>query len=212
MIAAARSVLLALGLALLPATAAASAQIAGPSSVVGKFYDWYLAQHGDVDWYAPQRGHFDWRSALEHHTAKYYQARPFFHPALFELLDETYFKAIGDNTPAIDVSTEQDHDASHMSAFDPYSGAAVPAISYRIDAPWAGRVNVGGPGSGQLRDVTFVPLVLTLARTKSTSRVTVVVRKNGDSYQIYNIHYGAIPFYYAGEIVDLQRFLGAYNC
>jgi hypothetical protein len=156
-----RSAFLALGLVLLPVTAAASTQNAGPVGVVTRFYDWYLAQHGDVDWYAPQHGHVDWRWALEHHSAKYYQARPFFHPTLFKSLDETYFEGIGDNTPAIDVST----------------------------AP-----------------------TLTLAGAKSTSPVTVIVRKNGTSHQIYNIHYGAIPFYYAGEIMDLQRFLGAYNC
>jgi hypothetical protein len=209
---AARSAFLVLGLALLPATAMAGTQDTGATAVVAQFYDWYLAQHGDVDWYPPQKGHVDWRAAWEHHSPKYYRARPFFHPELFDLLDETYFKAIGDDAPPIDVSTTAAHDAAHMSGFDPFSGAASAATSYRLGSPWIGKVMVGMPGGPELRDVTFVPVTLAFAGAKPTSRVSVIVRKTGASYQIYNIHYGAIPFYYAGQIVDLQRFLGAYNC
>lgn len=207
-----RSAIFACALLLLPAAAEASTQSGGATAVVTKFYSWYLAQHGDVDWYAPQNGHVDWHAAMQHHTAKYFQAQPFFHPVLFDLLDETYLKAIGDNTPPIYVSTTPTHDQARMSSFDPYVGAASAAASYRVGSSWAGRVNVGGAGSGQLREVTFVPVTFAFAGTRSTTQVTVVVRENRGAFQIYNIHYGAIPFYYAGAISDLQHFLGAYNC
>ncbi len=57
-----------------------------------------------------------------------------------------------------------------------------------------------------------MPVTFTLAKSPSRTQITVLVRKNGGSYQIYDIHYPSIPFYYAGQITDLLHFLGAYNC
>jgi hypothetical protein len=189
-------------------TAAVDAKQPEATTVVTNFYDWYLAQHGNVNWYAPQHGHIDWNLALNHHTAKYFQARSFFHPILFGMLDDTYVKSIGDTTPPIDVSTTPSHDAENMSNFDPYVGASSPATSYRVGTPWASRVSV----AERLREVTFVPVTFAFAHTRSQTQVTLIVRKNGSSYQIYDIHYAPITFYYAGPITDLMHFLAAYNC
>lgn len=206
-----RSTILACGLILLATTAAAGAQNSGATIVVARFYDWYLAHHGDVDWYAPQRGRIDWELAMRHHTEKYFQVRPLFHPDLFGGLDQTYLKAIGDRTPVFYVQTTPANDVAKMSSFDPYVGASSPATSYQLGSPWVGQVNMGG-AEGQLRAVTLVPVTFGFANARSRTRLTVIVRKNGSSYQIYDIHYGPIQFYYAGAITDLLHFLGAYNC
>ena len=191
---------------------AARAADSGATLVVTHFYDWYLTEHGNVDWYAPQHGRINWDLALHHHTAKYFQAQRFFHPILFEALDDNYAKSIGDTGPPFYVSTTPAQSATNMSAFDPFAGASSPAASYRVGPSWTGQVSIGGAGPEYLRKVTLVPVSFTFAKTRSTGRVTVIVRKNGSSYQIYDIHYEPIPFYYAGRIDDLQRFLGAYNC
>ena len=191
---------------------AARAEDSGATVVVTQFYDWYLAHRGDVDWYAPQHGRINWDLALHHHTAKYFQARRFFHPILFEALDDNYVKSIGDATPPFYVSTTPEQSGAKMSGFDPFVGASSPATSYRVGPSWSGTVSIGGAGSEYLRAVTLVPVSFTFANAPSMSRVTVIVRKNGNSYQIYDIHYPSIPFYYAGQILDLMRFLAAYNC
>lgn len=193
-------------------TAAARAADSEATLVVTQFYNWYLAQHGNVDWYAPQHGRINWDLALHHHTAKYFQAQRFFHPALFGGLDDNYAKSIGDTTPPFYVSTTPEHTTTKMSAFDPFVGAASAATSYRIGPSWTGSAAIEGTGPEFLRPVTLVPVTFAFAGTESTSRITVIVRKNGSAYQIYDIHYGPIPFYYAGRIDDLQRFLSAYNC
>lgn len=200
------------GAILLATTAATNVRHSDAAIVVARFYDWYLAEHGNVDWYPPQNGPVDWNLAIHHHLKKYFQARPFFHPILFEELDQTYLKALGDTTPPIYVSTTPDQNVARMSGFDPFVGASSPATSYRVGTSWVGRVSIGGVAPEQLHDVTLVPVILTFAKTRSETQITVVVRKNGGSYQIYDIHYPSIPFYYAGQITGLLHFLGAYNC
>jgi hypothetical protein len=207
-----RSAVLVCGAILLATTAATNAQHSDATIVVTKFYNWYLAEHGNVDWYPPEKGAVDWDRAIHHHSKKYFEARAFFHPILFEDLDQTYLKAIEDTTPPIYVSTTPDHNTAKMSGFDPYVGASSPATSYRVGASWAGRAFIGGVAPEQLRNVTLVPVTFTLAKPPSSTQITVLVRKNGSSYQIYDIHYPSIPFYYAGQITDLLHFLGAYNC
>jgi hypothetical protein len=212
-IAVVRNTLLACGLTVLATTTTAGAKSSESTTAVANFYNWYLAQHGNVDWYAPQHGHVDWYLATHYHTVKYFQARQFFHPDLFEELDQTYLKSIGDTTPVFYVSTTPAEGAAKMSNFDPYVGASSPATSYRIGSSWAGRVGAGYRNGERLPvDVTFVPVTFTFANARSKTAVTVIVRKNGVAYQIYDIHYGSIPFYYAGAISDLTHFLGAYNC
>ena len=193
-----RSAILSFGFVLL-ATTAADANVSEAASVVTKFYSWYLAQHGNVGWYAPQHGQINWDLALKHHTAKYFQARTFFQPALFEGLDQTYLKSIGDATPPFYVSTMVNEDAAKMSSFDPYVGASLPATSFQV-------------GSARIGTTTSVPVTFTFLIKPSRTQVTLIVRENGSSYQIYDIHYGSIPFYYAGPITDLLQFLSKTNC
>jgi hypothetical protein len=181
-----------------------------PALVVSQFYHWYLAHHGNVDWYAPQQGKIDWNLALRHHTAKYFQAKRFLHPDLFEGLDDNYAKSIGEPAPFY-VSTMPEQSGARGSTFDPFVGASSPATSFRIGSPWSGKVSMGGAGPQYLRAVTLVPVSFTFA-DRSTRGVIVIVRKNGSRYQIYDVHYRALPFFYAGRIDDLQRFLRAYNC
>jgi hypothetical protein len=140
-----------------------------------------------------------------------FQVRPWFHPDLFEGLDQTYLKAIGDKAPVFYVQTTPDNAVAKLSSFDPYVGASSPATSYQLGPSWGGQVNMGGAG-GQLRAVTLVPVTFAFANTRLRTKLTVIVRKNGSSYQIYDIHYGPVHFYYAGAIADLLHFLGAYNC
>jgi hypothetical protein len=205
-----RSTILACSLIFLGSPAAAGTERSGATSVVAKFYTWYLALHGDVDWYAPQRGPVDWELAVRHHTGKFFRARPLFHPLLFDGLDQTYLKSIGDKTPAFYVQTAPDNNPAKMSRFDPYVGASAPATSYQVGSSWAGRVSMGN--AAQPLAVTLVPVTFTFANTRSATRLTVIVRKNGSSYQIYDIHYGPIRFYYSGAITDLLHFLEASNC
>ncbi len=194
-----RSAILSFGFVLL-ATTGTDANVSEATSVVTKFYSWYLAQHGDVDWYAPQHGQINWNLAFRHHAAKYFQARTFFHSALFEGLDQTYLKSIGDATPPFYVSTTSHEDAAaKMSSFDPYVGASLPATSFHV-------------GSARIGTTTSVPVTFTFSNKPSRTQVTLIVRENGSSYQIYDIHYGSIPFYYAGPITDLLQFLSKYNC
>ncbi|MGA8534641.1 MAG: hypothetical protein WB615_11075 [Candidatus Tumulicola sp.] len=206
-----RSTILACALILLATTAAADAKTSGATIVVTKFYDWYLAHRGNVDWYAPQHGHIDWELAMRHHTEKYFQVRPLFHPNLFEELDQTYLKGIGEKEPVFYVQTTPDNAVAKLSSFDPYVGAPSPATSYQLGPSWVGQVYMGGAG-GQLRAVTLVPVTFAFANTRLRTKVTVIVRMNGNSYQIYDIHYAPIQFYYSGAITDLLHFLGAYNC
>lgn len=207
-----RNAIFACGLSLFAATTAAGAASADATLTVKHFYDWYLTQHGNVDWYAAQRGSVNWGLALHHHTAKYFQAQRLLHPDLFEALDDTYIKGVGDAEPVFYVSTTPERQDSKMSSFDPFVGAATPAISYHVEDSWSGQVSIGGSGPNHLRAVTFVPVSFTFADDRPATRITAVVRRNGNSYQIYDIHYGPIPFYYAGRIDDLLRFLSAYNC
>ncbi|HEY1656243.1 MAG TPA: hypothetical protein VGF86_14150 [Candidatus Tumulicola sp.] len=194
-------------LILLATTGVAGAESSKATAAVTTFYNWYLAQHGNVDWYTRRRDDVDWYIVKHHHTEKYLQVRPMLHPILFGLLDETYFKAIGEKMP-IYVNTTPDQNIAKMSSFDPYVGASAPATSYRIGPSWGGNVSVGD----QVREVTLVSVDFAFADRRPKTRITLVVRKNGNSYQIYDIRYASIPFYYAGPIADLQRFLMDYNC
>lgn len=211
--AAVRKAIMACCLLLAVTTAATRAADSGATLVVTQYYDWYLAQRGNVDWYAPQHGKINWDLALHHHTAKYFQARRFFHPNLFEALDDNYAKSIGSTTPPLYVSTTPTQSGTKMSGFDPFDGASSPATSYSVGPSWSGQVSIGGAAPEPLRGVTLVPVSFTFANTRSTGRVIVIVRKNGSSYEIYDIHYGSTPFYYIGHrIDDLVRFLAAYSC
>jgi hypothetical protein len=109
----------------------------------------------------------------------------------------TYLKGIGDATPPFYVSTTPHEDAAKMSSFDPYVAASLPATSFQV-------------GSARIGTTTPVPVTLTFSNKPSRTQVTLTVRKNGSSYQIYDIHYGSIPFYYAGPITDLLQFLSKY--
>jgi hypothetical protein len=187
-----------LGCALvLAATATARATPADPqyaraTAVVAKFYDWYLTHHGQVE-------------------KRFHEAKALFDPELFDFIDETYYKNDDSKEPAMYVSTTSAQN-SKMASFDPYVNAAVPAISYTLGSPAAGHDVYVVRTIHPSKPLTFVPVTFGFAGTASTTRVEVMVVKNSSAYQIFDIHYIPVRFYYAGPISDLIDFLAAYNC
>jgi hypothetical protein len=174
-----------------PATDANS-QYAQATAVVSKFYSWYLAHHGQVE-------------------KRFHDVKALFDPELFEFIDETYYKNDDSKEPAMYVSTTSARN-SKMASLDPYVNAAVPAISYTLGSPAAGHDVYVVRTIHPSKPLTFVPVTFGFAGTASTTRVEVMVVKNASAYQIFDIHYIPVRFYYAGPISDLIDFLAAYNC
>ncbi len=168
-------------------------QTSGAAAVVAKFYGWYLLQHG--------------------HPEKHFgQVKTLFDPELYDELSGSYFKSEGEKYQFY-VSTTPDQNVNKMSNFDPYAGAASPATSFAVGSPAAGRRSVPRYGAeAAVREVVFVPVTLAFGGAHAKRSVTLLLLKNGGAFQIYDIRYGRIPFYYAQQITDLRTFLSAYNC
>ncbi len=175
------------------AAQAPAVQTSGAAAVVMKFYDWYLLQHG--------------------HSEKHFaQVKMLFDPELYDELSGSYFKSEGEKYQFY-VNTTPDQSINKMSNFDPYVGAATPATSFAVGTPAVAHLSVPRSGAeAQIREVTFVPVTFAFGVTHAKRSVTLLLLRNDGAFHIYDIRYGRIPFYYAGQISDLQTFLGAYNC
>lgn len=175
------------------AKAPPAAQTSGAAAVVVKFYNWYLLQHG-------------------HPESHFAQVKTLFDPELYDELSGSYFKSEGEKYQFY-VNTTPGQSIDKMSNFDPYVGAAAPATSFAVGFPAVGHLSVPRSGAEtQIREVTFVPVTFAFGGTHAKRSITLLLLRNGGAFQIYDIRYGRIPFYYAGQISDLQTFLSAYNC
>jgi hypothetical protein len=118
---------------------------------------------------------------------------------LYGEIDQTYYK---DDYKANDILVRNCTDIAVQCdvRYDFFSNARSPATSYKIGATRieGGQANV---------DVT-----LHLPNGEGDSHVTAVLQSVGGPYVISNLLFEARGYYYAGPIVDLNKFLGAYNC
>ena len=143
---------------------------------------------------------YDWY--LAHHgyvQRSWGQVRTLFDPQLYELVGTTYFEEGDGNEPFV-VSTcpSEDRPCKELP-WDPFSNSPSHATSYAIHS------------TRSATDQTEVDVTLRLTGGIE-SHVTVDLRRSEGGYVITNLRYAEPRYYYAGVIVDLVKFLGAYNC
>ena len=175
--------LIALPGALLPLPARAAE--GDPAKTVAAFYGWYVAHHGRVE-------------------KVWHEAKGLLDSELYDEIDGTYSK--DDYKPDDIVVSRCNHprpanDCTQAVPYDFFSNASVPATSYTIGTSYA--------YEGQ----AAVEVSLRFADAKlGASRVTVLLYGDGSRYMIGNLMFEPRGYFYAGPIVDLKKFLGAYNC
>jgi hypothetical protein len=164
--------------------AARGAEKTCPAKTVAAFYDWYLSHQGQV-------------------SKKLPEARRFLDADLYEGLEDAYFK--GDEyTGEISVSrcalNETPPNCKNVN-YDPFTNDSSPAASYAVGAIH----RAGGEAT--------VKVTLRLRGSAGlTSSVSAVLRDRGGRFVITNLLFEPRGYYYAGPIVDLVKFLDAYNC
>jgi hypothetical protein len=143
---------------------------------------------------------YDWY--LAHHgyiQRSWGQVKTLFDSQLYELVDETYFKEGNGNEPFMVSTCPSENRPCKELPWDPFSNSPSHATSYAI----------GSTRSGADQTEADVKLRLTGG---TESHVTVDLRRGESGYVITNLRYSQPRYYYTGAIVDLAKFLGAYNC
>jgi hypothetical protein len=178
------ALLIAAGTMLSTSSVSPGAEENSPAKTVAAFYDWYLTHHGQV-------------------SKKLSEARRFFSNDLYDELQDTYFK--GDEYSGNILVSRCAHDEVPPNCkdvrYDPFTNDSSPAISYSIGA------------THRQGDETTIEVTLRLSgSSRGESQVSAILHSQGDRFVITNLLFKPRGYYYAGPIVDLMKFLGAYNC
>ena len=157
---------------------------ASPAKTVAAFFDWYLMQHG--------------------HAGKHVaQARRFFDGDLYDGLEDSYYKGdeyTGDILVSLCAHGNTPPNCKDVH-YDPFTNDSSAAASYAIGA------------TGMQRDEATVAVTLRLSRdSRVETHVSAVLADEHGRFVISNLLFEPRGYYYAGPIVNLVKFLSAYNC
>ncbi len=144
-----------------------------------------------------------YRWYLAHHgrvETTWSDVRWLFDADLFEEIDQTYFKDDYRSNDIL-VSSCRETLTSCPASYDFFANARLPATSYAVGATTIEN------GEAVVRVTLRVP-----SERGGYSHASVVLHRAGDRYVIGNLLFEEPRYYYAGAIVDLVKFLGAYNC
>ncbi len=153
-----------------------------PAKTVDAFYGWYVAHHGRVEKV--------WK-----------EVEKLFDPELYDSIEQTYYK---DDYKSNDILVSPCRDwvpTCKEVSYDFFANARSPATAFTI-----GTTHIEGSQA-------TVSVTLQLSNgERRESHVSAILRNDGGRYVIYNLLFEERRYYYAGPIVDLRKFLGAYNC
>jgi hypothetical protein len=178
------ALLIAAGMMLGPPGVARAGEEAPPAKTVAGFFDWYLTQHGQAG----------------KHLA---QARRFFDGDLYDGLEDSYFKGdeyTGDILVSLCAPAKTPPNCKDVR-YDPFTNDSSPAASYAI-------------GATHLRgNEATVGVTLRLSQNSHVeTQVSAILVDQHGGFVISNLLFEPRGYYYAGPIVNLMKFLGAYNC
>ncbi len=157
---------------------------ASPAKTVAAFFDWYLAQHGQAG----------------KHVA---QARRFFDGDLYAGLEDAYFKGdeyTGDILVSLCAHNNTPPNCKNVR-YDPFTNDSSPAASYGIGATHM-----------QGNEATVTVTLRLSPNNRVESHVSAILIDRDGRFVVSNLLFEPRGYYYAGPIVNLTKFLGAYNC
>ncbi|MFY9718100.1 MAG: hypothetical protein WAK16_00520 [Candidatus Cybelea sp.] len=153
-----------------------------PAKTVDAFYGWYVAHHGRVEKI--------WKDIEK-----------LFDSDLYGFVEETYYKDDYKSNDILVSTCRNWVPTCKDVSYDFFTNARSPATSYTI-----GATHIEGSQA-------TVSVTLQLSNSDGgESHVSAILRNDGGRYVIYNLLFEERGYYYAGPIVDLRKFLGAYNC
>jgi hypothetical protein len=177
------AVLIAAGTMLGASGVAPGAEETSPAKSVAAFYDWYIAHHGQV-------------------SKKLPQVRRFFDDDLYGSLEDTYFKGDEYMGDILVYPCGPPPWTCKQVRYDPFTNDSSPAASYTI-----GVTHIKGGEA-------TVQVTLRLSRSSRVeSHISAILHSKSGRFVISNLLFESRGYYYTYRpIVDLNTFLGAYNC
>jgi hypothetical protein len=159
-------------------------QGAGPAKTVAAVFDWYLTQHGQAGKHLPQ-------------------VRRFLDGDLYGGLEDAYFKGdeyTGDILVSLCAHNNTPPNCKNVR-YDPFTNDSSSAASYRI-----------GATRMQGNEATVRVTLRLSGNSGVESHVSAILVDRDSRFVVSNLLFEPRGYYYAGPIVNLMKFLGAYNC